>query len=210
MQDFFSEVLSFPSQTLHKSLYKQKRDTRLSRCCETRSARRVRFADDSQGLRGQVSQAPSDQVPSALLPEDGDRIARVVAAAPAGVQPDVGVAAKPVYVRHVPPRLAVVHRTLETRDVPAEAGLVVRGLDAPGVLGRDEHESESGGRLLVTDVLRGLGDVRVQLDPPPPQGERLEGLGTREETELVGVGTETFPAPAAVLLTFGCSRDSRT
>gem|GEM_PF-3299017 len=105
--------------------------------------------------------------------------------------------------QHALPRLVVGHRALEARDVPAEAGPVVYGLDALGVLGRDEHEGDAGGRLGTPHVHRLLADVRVELDPPPPQGERLEGLGTLEKTELVGVGTETFPAPAAVLLTFG-------
>lgn len=42
------------------------------------------------------------------LPEDGDRVVRVLVAAPVGVQLDLGVVAVPVHVRHVLPRLVIV------------------------------------------------------------------------------------------------------
>ncbi len=160
---------------------------------------RVRYADKSQGLRVQVSQAQSGQVPSALLPEHGDSEGAVGALAPDRAQPHLAIALAEVDVRHALPRLEAGRRALEARDVPAEVLLVVDDLHPLRVLGGDEEERQAWRGLRVTDVLRSLGHVDVQLDATPAEGHGLEGFGTLEEAQLVRGGLETPPAPAVLL-----------
>lgn len=141
-------------------------------------------------------------VPSALLQKGRNgQLVTGVARAIQAQEPSPLIHFDEIDIGDRPPHPMLDTRTLDPRDIPAKT----LSLDHPhssGVLSGDEDEGRTGRRLGAPHVLRRLADVRVELDPTPAEGERLERGGTLQEAELVRGGHETLPAPS-VFLTLG-------
>lgn len=164
---------------------------------------RVRCTDGSQGTSPKAPERKLAEYRVPLLPEDGDRIVRVAAAAPVRAQPDLGIVAIPVHARHVLPRPVVAPGDVEL-VTPGEEARVRLVVDVADVIREHPREDEElvGQRLRATDRRDAVAlAVRVEVDDDPLDRRLVRVVADEEAEALHGLLDEGVLAREQVVPT---------